>query len=689
MKFSQELERSLNACDLNGIRAALIGYLDIGSDSNVVLVADEVNNQLKSSGMELFDPDDGRNVTSSASMPREALRSIKAALRLNFSKEKIRKGAELKWQVENSDERSDGSRMVTASKVFDVSAPQSAQPAGTKNNDEEIVVPAELREAVFRGETSSVKSILIGCLDVFDKTEVLAPGESTEVEIEISKEHMKAYDAFGKGTYIVDEGSYYFAAGKDAHDALNNILAAQGYTEADGMTAEGDASLAASCEQETFDAKTYAVGSTGASIENQFDDASYAHYEPSFTYLTRSDWVGTWPQPLGETYVGESNAGYWTMEASDEIAQGLVTPNAADDPGAKMPVTGAANGLTLASLIGVDFDSEYWDMLLDQMTAEEMMDLVGNAGFGTPLVQSVNKPATTEKDGPAGISSTLIGGVGCFGYPIAMVFASSWNLELQEEYGYYYGNDAILSRVSGIYAPSINMHRTPFSGRNFEYYSEDSFQSGMFAATFIRSVKEKGVYCYTKHFALNDQELNRDTAATFATEQTIREIYLRPFELAVRIGGSNGMMVSKNRIGTVWTGVNKNLLTDVLRGEWGFEGAVITDGLHVYSEEFNSKTALDAGLDAYLCTTKGAWEIPGYQNNASVVEDLREASHRILYNIANSLAMNNIGASTRVVPVMPPWQIALFVADAVLGVIVAVGAVFLVRGIYKAWREER
>lgn len=523
----------------------------------------------------------------------------------------------------------------------------------------------------------------------FDKTEVLAPGESTEVEIEISKEHMKAYDAFGKGTYIVDEGSYYFAAGKDAHDALNNILAAQGYTEADGMTAEGDASLAASCEQETFDAKTYAVGSTGASIENQFDDASYAHYEPSFTYLTRSDWVGTWPQPLGETYVGESNAGYWTMEASDEIAQGLVTPNAADDPGAKMPVTGAANGLTLASLIGVDFDSEYWDMLLDQMTAEEMMDLVGNAGFGTPLVQSVNKPATTEKDGPAGISSTLIGGVGCFGYPIAMVFASSWNLELQEEYGYYYGNDAILSRVSGIYAPSINMHRTPFSGRNFEYYSEDSFQSGMFAATFIRSVKEKGVYCYTKHFALNDQELNRDTAATFATEQTIREIYLRPFELAVRIGGSNGMMVSKNRIGTVWTGVNKNLLTDVLRGEWGFEGAVITDGLHVYSEEFNSKTALDAGLDAYLCTTKGAWEIPGYQNNASVVEDLREASLRILYNIANSLAMNNIGASTHVVPVMPPWQIVLFVADAVLGVIVAVGAVFLVRGIYKAWREER
>ena len=173
MKFSQELERSLNARDLNGIRAALIGYLDIGSDSNVVLVADEINNQLKSSGMELFDPDDGRNVTSSASMPREALRSIKVALRLNFSKEKIRKGAELKRQVENSDERSDCSRVVTASKVFDVSAPQSAQPAGTKNNDEEIVIPAELQEAVSKGETSSVKSILIGCLDVFDKTEVL------------------------------------------------------------------------------------------------------------------------------------------------------------------------------------------------------------------------------------------------------------------------------------------------------------------------------------------------------------------------------------------------------------------------------------------------------------------------------------------------------------------------------------
>ena len=523
----------------------------------------------------------------------------------------------------------------------------------------------------------------------FDKTQELAPGASEQIQVEVSKEHMKAYDAKTSKTFIVDAGEYYLAAGRDAHDALNNILAAQGYSTADGMTDEGDASLAASYEQAEFDAETYSVGDNGEAIVNQFDDASYSHYDSSFRYLTRSDWTGTWPEPLGEEYIPENESGYWSMQANDAIVNDLNTPVVADDPAAEMPVTGASNGLTLASLIGVDFNSEYWEQLLDQMTAEEMMDLVGNAGFGTILVSSISKPTTTEKDGPAGISSTLIGGVGCFGYPIAMVFASSWNLDLQDEYGYYYGNDAILSRVSGIYAPSINMHRTPFSGRNFEYYSEDSFQSGMFAATFIQSVKERGVYTYTKHFALNDQELNRETAATFATEQTIREIYLRPFEIAVRVGGSNGIMVSKNRLGTVWTGVNKNLLTNVLRGEWGFEGAVITDGLSVYDDNFHPKTALDAGLDMYLCSPKDIWDIPGYETNVSVQEDLRNACHRILYNIANSLAMNNIGATTRVVPVMPPWQIILVVADVVLGIGAVVGGFYLCRGICKARREEQ
>lgn len=523
----------------------------------------------------------------------------------------------------------------------------------------------------------------------FAKTDKIESGKTDSVTISVPKEYMCAYDAKTAKTYIVDAGDYYFTVGRDAHDAVNNVLAALGYSKADGMTDEGNDALVEKYTQSKLDSETYSVGADGEKITNQFDYAPYTYYDDSFVYLTRNNWTGTWPEPLATQRVEDSAGDYYTMEAGERLREDIITKVVADDPEAVAPVTGADNGLTLASLIGVDYDSDYWNKLLDQMTPREMMSLVGNGGFGTVVVESISKPSTVEKDGPAGISSTLIGGVGCFGYPIAMVFASTWNLELEEQLGHYFGDDAILSRVSGIYAPSINMHRTPFSGRNFEYFSEDSFQSGIFAATMIKAVQEKGVYCYTKHFALNDQELNRDAAATFATEQTVREIYLRPFEIAVRNGGSKGMMVAKNRIGTVWCGVNKNLLTNVLRNEWGFRGSVITDGLHAYSDEYIAKTALDAGLDIYLCTAQNIWDIQGFENNASVLCDLRNACHNILYNIANSLAMNNIGANVRIVEVMPGWEIAMIVADVVVVLAVATGMVFSFRKIFKNRKEGR
>lgn len=514
----------------------------------------------------------------------------------------------------------------------------------------------------------------------FTKTGELAPKASQTVTVSVPKEYLRAYDANKAKTYIVDAGTYYFTAGKDAHDGLNNILAAQGYSQSDGMTAAGNAALVGTYVQTALDATTYSKGADGNLITNEFDDATYTNYDSSFRYLTRSNWTGTWPTPLG----GDSH----TMVATDKMLADLAPQTAADDASATMPTTGADNGLTLASIIGVEYDSEYWEKLLDQMSAKEMMELVGVAGYGSGLVTSVGKPATLDRDGPVGVTSSVIGGGAAFGYPTETVFASSWNIELEDELGYFMGNDAIMTGMSGLYAPAVNMHRTPFGGRNFEYYSEDSLISGLFAARFVSAIQAKGVYCFVKHFAVNDQEINRESAATFVNEQTLREIYLRPFELTVTEGDAHGMMAAKNRVGCVWTGASKALLTDVLRNEWGFIGAVVTDSCTAYYDTFDAKVAVAAGLDMYLTTASGTWDIDGYQSNATVMQSLRRACHNQLYIVANSLAMNNIGASSRVVFDMPAWGIALIVADAVLGLAAVVGVFFMVRSIVKSGRKE-
>lgn len=512
----------------------------------------------------------------------------------------------------------------------------------------------------------------------FAKTGLIAAGKSETVIVSVPKEYLRSYDAQGARSYIVEEGTYYFTAGKNAHDGLNNILAAQGYTKADGMTADGNSALVKTYEQDETDATSYSRGADGELIENEFDDASYTNYDPSFKYLTRSNWTGTWPAPLG----GDGHK----MAATEKMLADLAPATLSDDPDAKMPETNADNGLTLASLIGVGYDSEYWDKLLDQMTASEMMNLVGVCGYGSGLVTSVGKPATLDRDGPVGVTSSVIGGGAAFGYPTEEVFASSWNLDLQKELGYFMGNDAIMTGMSGLYAPAVNMHRTPFGGRNFEYYSEDSLQSGLFAATFVEAMQAKGVYCFVKHFAVNDQENNRESAATFLNEQTLREIYLRPFELTVTVGDAHGMMAAKNRIGCVWTGASKALLTDVLRDEWGFIGAVVTDSCTAYFDAFDAKYSVYAGLDMYLTTASGIWDIPGYQTNATLMNSLRRACHNQLYIVANSLAMNNIGASSRVVFSMPAWGACLIAADVILGLGAIAGCFFMARSIVKSRR---
>ena len=512
----------------------------------------------------------------------------------------------------------------------------------------------------------------------FDKTEMLEPGATETVTIEIEKSLMKAYDANNAKTYIVDAGDYYFATGINAHDALNNILAAKGKTTADGMTADGDAEFTYVYTENELDTKTYAVSENGTEITNQFDNADLNYYEGSVeggvTYLSRSDWTGTFPKQVKAT-------------ATAQMLEEMAKTGMDEDPDAEMPTTGADNGLSLIAMRGLDYDDPAWEELLDEVTLEEMDQLIRVGGYSTGAVPSVGKPATTDRDGPQGISGTLgttTGlGVSSVSYSGEIVMASSWNKDLLRRIGEMVGEAGLQMNVIGWYAPAMNIHRAPFSGRNFEYYSEDSFLSGALATEEVAGAQSKGIFCYIKHFALNDQDAHRYGLNTYANEQSIREIYLYPFEQAVTKGGATAVMTSYNRLGTKWTAANPNLITNVLRNEWGFHGTVLTDWASMYYMDLG--IGLQAGNNQWLNTNGDLYKIDNFKKNATVVSAMREATHNILYTAVNSAAMNGISSDTRIEAITPTWQYWLYALDAVV-VLLAIAGFY---GIYRRCKKNQ
>lgn len=492
----------------------------------------------------------------------------------------------------------------------------------------------------------------------------------------MAEEELKAYDATannGEGSYILESGDYYFTAATDAHNAVNNILAAKG---AEGLDGEANAANTAVFTLESTD--KYAVSSyTGAAITNQFTDADIRTYDPDFTYLTRSDWAGTWPS----TY---------ELTATEEMVQALAIPTGTDDPDAEMPTTGADNGLSLAMMRDLSADDPSWDDLLDQLTAQEMYNLVRVGGYQTQAVNSVSAPATVCVDGPAYVGNAGTTGVtrpeDTYAWCSEVVISSTWNEEIAYNMGNLIGEDCLAQgelNFAGWYAPAMNIHRTAFSGRNFEYYSEDGFLSGRFGAATVAGAREKGVITFVKHFALNDQETNRSGMSTFANEQSIREIYLKAFEssIADSESGTLGVMLSMNRIGLKWSGNHVGMSTNVVRGEWGFEGIMITDQAS-YPQSFPAlaiRGGLEGGTDMWLNSGADNWQIDGYQTNATVMNQLRQASRHILYAVSQSFAMNGISASAQVVRVLAPWQTWLIALDVILGLLCLAGAVVICR----------
>ena len=550
----------------------------------------------------------------------------------------------------------------------------------------------------------------------FGKTDTLQPGQTGTVTVTFDREQLKAYDYTTAKTYILDAGDYYITAAANSHDAVNNVLSAKGYTTENGMTAEGDASFTDVYTVAQMDTDTYSVDSaTGVAITNQFDFA-----DSGCTYLSRSDWQGTWPTHDGEvsgqvsTWGNEINGSdgasytYVKTISSEELAKldsfDSLNPTDASSI-TDTPVYGADNGLSLIDLRGKDYDDPLWENLLDQLNPEDYQTIIATSGYGSAAIDSVGKPFALDQDAATGLTG---GGTGV-SYSGTIVLAQTWNQPLAERYGVMIGNQALIGGCVGWYAPAMNIHRTPFSGRNNEYYSEDGFLSGVIASATSRGAASKGMYTFIKHFAVNDQENHRGDRngqyglATWSNEQAIREIYLLPFEMCVKNDpvtlnyveedGNGGyvnasrdyapvtaVMTSFNRLGYTWTGGCYNLLTNVLRTEWGFHGFVITDNANTGSPTFmNAYQMIEAGGDAALTTTEYAvWKFD--QNSAADYHYGRQAMHNILYTVANSKVMMGLMPGSKFVTPMTMAEKILIGIDIAAAVIILALAYFIFRG---------
>ena len=484
----------------------------------------------------------------------------------------------------------------------------------------------------------------------FDKTDILEPGQSQVVTICVDKRDLASYDTYGAGTYILDAGDYYLTVATDSHNAVNNILTAKGFTAADGMDAEGDAALTHKWVQESFDAETYATSLNGTPITNQLASADINLYEgvdAEITYLTRNDWTGTWPTESLK------------LALTDKLIADLqdVQYDPADYPAVPMPRLGADNGVKLYELIGKDYNDPLWDELLDQLTFEEMVAGIGDSFHWRMPILSVNAPGTRDENGPQGLTAAILGsGLGDI-EPTAFtsedVMAATFNEELIYEVGKQIGNNCLHADVVCLYGPGSNTHRTPYGGRNFEYYSEDGFLAGEMCGAEVQGIQDKGVDVVIKHFALNDCEQDRLGQAAWIGEQAAREIYLKAFQKALEECGGNGVMTAYTRWGTRWSGSHYGLMTGIMRGEWGNMNMSITDNVLV--NYCNGVDAVMAGgvttFDAMMPYITN--QLPQFENDPVVVAGMREAMHHNLYALANSSGMNGVGANTIVTPKLP------------------------------------
>ena len=477
----------------------------------------------------------------------------------------------------------------------------------------------------------------------YAKTDILAPGESQRVSIAVRKKEFASFDTYGTGTYILEAGDYYLTIAPNAHAAVNQILAAKGYTAentSNRMTADADAAMTYCWTETRTDASTYAVSLNGTAISSRLSDADpnlYEGVQETVAWLSRSDWMGTFPK-------GEVKLTLTKMLAED-LQHERYDP--ADYAAAEMPVMGADYGLRIYDMMGKAIDDPDWQPLLDQLTYDDMITLVSDAFHSRSAVESVQAPHARDENGPSGLNTGFIAeDVAATTFPTESIMASTFNNQLIYEVGRVLGNNCLMGGLDCLYGPGANIHRTAYGGRNLEYYSEDPFLSGKMCASEARGIEDLGVNTLLKHFALNDCEADRIGLGVWINEQAAREIYLKAFQPSLEEADTNGVMAAYTRWGAIWSGGNAGLITGILREEWGCEGWLISD--NVRTSMIKGSAGILAGLTAFDAPLPVILNFEQYRNDPVMVSRMREACHYNLYALANSAAMNGIGENTTV-----------------------------------------
>ena len=487
----------------------------------------------------------------------------------------------------------------------------------------------------------------------FAKTDLLQPGESQTVTVTFSIEDMASYDENNAKAYVLEKGDYVISINSDSHTVLDQKT----YTADKDVVYKGENKRA----------------SDDTAATNVFEDA-----KGDITYLSRADHFANYEEAtaapasaeLSEPYVSEyhlnSNFDKTTYLNDEDV----------------MPTTGADNGLTLADMRDADYDDPRWEKLLDQLTVDEMANMIAMAGYQTAAMDSVGKVATLDFDGPAAINNNFTG-VGSIGFPIEVVVASTWNKELAQAWGECMGKISQEMGAEGWYAPGMNTHRTAFGARNYEYFSEDGVLAGNMGAKAVEGARKYGVYSYIKHFAL--YEGNAKMVSVWSNEQAIREIYLKPFEISVKQGGANAVMVSWSFLGDKWTGESSNLMNTVLRDEWGFRGMALTDFFRNNGHGFmNADAALANGVDAMLSTFNGEENNVANPEHPTAVLQMRNACKNVMYTVVSSWAYDGEHEETG----MENWKKAGIGIDIVIALFMAGMEVLVIRGYKKRKNAE-
>ena len=487
----------------------------------------------------------------------------------------------------------------------------------------------------------------------FAKTDLLQPGDSQTVTVTFDVEDMASYDENDAEAYVLEKGDYVISINRDSHTVLDQKT----YTVDDTVVYAGENKRA----------------SDDTAAVNVFEDA-----KGDITYLSRADHFANYEEAtaapasaeLGEPYVSEyhlnSNFDKTTYLNDEDV----------------MPTTGADNGLTLADMRDADYDDPRWEKLLDQLTVDEMANMIAMAGYQTAAMDSVGKVATLDFDGPAAINNNFTG-VGSIGFPIEVVIASTWNKELAQAWGECMGKISQEMGAEGWYAPGMNTHRTAFGARNYEYFSEDGVLAGNMGAKAVEGARKYGVYSYIKHFAL--YEGNAKMVSVWSNEQAIREIYLKPFEISVKQGGANAVMVSWSFLGDKWTGECSNLMNTVLRDEWGFRGMALTDFFRNNGHGFmNADAALANGVDAMLSTFNGEENNVANPEHPTAVLQMRNACKNVMYTVVSSWAYDGEHEETG----MENWKKAGIGIDIVIALFMAGMEVLVIRGYKKRKNAE-